>query len=435
MPDTEGLSKATQFQIDSLLIVGSNGVSVDVRQLMRELNLYEDLFTNTMYGNLLLSDTQNLINILPIVGSEYLVVSLSKPTTPWKITKTLRIYKITDRRRNGAYVEDYILHLCSEETILNESIKISKAYKGLPVSDIIQDITKNYLQIAPSKFPPASITNTMGNHNIVVPFWTPFYTINWLVRLARTAQHPGCSFAFFEDRDGFRFTSIEALSQQTPVQSINFMPMNFHGEHNTQESDMQMRQESAESYEIVEGLDVLRSISTGMYAGKLVTINPIEQRINVHSLDAATLYNNTKHPNPFSCLTLAPDRTRHTLSEHHDANFRVAADNLSVERWMLQRDAYLSGIHAFRIRVAIGGNMLLRVGQMVQLNLPAAMAATKDGKELDRLFTGKYLITAIRHKVDRTKYVCILELSKDSLTAELPAPLLSSPTLNTIRQA
>jgi len=437
MIPTDGIQYASQFQLDDLTLIAVNGTSVDLREVMREMNIFEDMFTNTMSGDLFISDSQNLINLLPIIGGEYLKVTLSKPSFPWKLDKVFQIYKITDRRKATAFAENYILHFCSVEQVLSDSTRISKSYRGMSISKIVEDITTNYLHINSKKFPSSAIDSTTGNFDIVIPFWTPFYAINWLSRMARSAATPGCSYVFFEDSVGYHFTSIESLSQQEPLQPINLMPMNLAGETGEQSpvSDTQQRLESAEEYEMVGSPDLLRFISTGVYGGKLLTVNPIDQRIKSITMNAAVLFDATDHTNPNMFLQLGSDRTKKPQTEHHDSFFRIAADNLKVDTWLLQRNAYISAFHGFQVKVSVPGNLLLRVGQIVQLNLPAATLGSKAEKPIDEMFSGNYMISAIRHKIDRVRYVCILELSKDSLVPQLPPSLESSSAMNRIRES
>lgn len=437
MPAIDGLQTATAFQIDNLTIISASGGKIDLREVMRELNIFEDIFSNTMTGNLFINDTQDLINLLPIIGGEYLNVTFVKPSTPWKLTKTFRVYSITDRRKQNTASEDYILHFCSEELILSQSIKISKSYKGLPISSIVKDNAMNHLKIDAAKFPSDAIDPTFGNFDIVVPTWHPLYTINWLSRMARTNRSSGCTFMFFEDNLGYHFTSIETLSQQEPLQIINFMPMNLAGEtsEESEKTDTQMRLESAEEYELTKMPDLIRQITTGMYAGRLTTINPLSQKIATKNLDASALFGSTRHLNPNSIMKLGQDRTKKTQTQHYDSFQRTASDSLKVDTWLLERNAYLSSLHSFQIKVSLPGSSQLRIGQVVQLNLPAATIGLKEEKPIDKLFSGRYLITAIRHKIDRAKYVCILELSKDSIDPQLPTPLNGSAALDKVRQA
>lgn len=433
MANPEVLVSAVEFQVDKLQLIGVDGHSVDLRAIMRELSLYEDVFSNTMAGSVFINDAQNLINLVPILGTEYLEVTFIKPSTTWKMKKVFRVYKITDRRKTGAFTEDYILHFCSEELILSESIKISKSYKGMTVSDIVKDITTKYLGIASTKLPASAITSTQGDIDVVVPFWSPFYTINWLARMARSGADTGCSFLFFENNDGYHFTSIEKLSQQPPVQAINFSPANLRGEKTPGKTNMEVQLGTAEEYEMSRSPDLMHAITTGLYAGKLVTVNTLDQRINTAFSNAATLFGSTKHLNKSTFMQFGPDRTNVPQTSHPDSFYRVMSDSLGVQSWLLQRNAYLSALHGFQIKVVLPGNMNLRAGSVVDLNFPVAGQTQEGEKPIDSLFSGHYLITAVHHKIDRAKYVCILELSKDSLTSPLPLPKLSNPIMKKLR--
>jgi hypothetical protein len=434
----EGIGNATEFELKSLVLTSATGGQVDLREIMQELNIFEDLYANVMTGNLLIQDTQNLINRLPIVGAEYLSVTFIKPSTTWQLKKTFRVHRITNRSKVTAASETYMLHFCSEELILSQSIKVSNSYKDMTVANIIRDIAYNYLQISSEKLPQSELTPTTGDFSVVVPFWSPFYAINWLARMASTARSTSCSFMFFEDSLGFHFNSIENLSQQAPLQAINFMPMNFAGatrEKSKDKTDMQQRLEAAESYELVSAPDTIDLFNTGVYSSKLMTVNVLDQAIRSHEQDGLGFFNDTRHANDFSYLQDAKDRTHKYPTRHHEAYYRVAVDQLKVETWLLQRNAYIAGMHGYRVKVAMPGNMLLRVGQVVTLNLPVASVGFKEGKPMDELLSGNYLITSIRHKLDRVKYVCILELSKDSITDTLPAPLENSGNMSKLRNS
>lgn len=437
MPIEEGIRAATDYQIDELTITGSSGRVVDLREVMRELILYEDLFSNTMTGTLFISDTNDIINLLPIVGGEYISLAVTKPSSPTKIQKTFRVYKITNRSKASPSSEDYILNFCSEEVVLSESTLISHSFQGQTISEIVQDIATKYLKIDSKKFPTAALTSTTGTFDVVIPFWTPFYTINWLARMARTSAAPGCSFMFFEDSQGYHFNSIELLTQQTPVQVINFMPMNLAGttREKAEKSDTQMRFESAEAYELTNAPDLLRSISSGSYASRLMRVNILDQQFKVMDLDGIEFFGRTKHTNTNTFMQPCKDRMRVEQNKRHDAYYRVAVDTLKVETWMLQRNAYISALHGFQMKISLPGNLGLRVGQVVSLNLPSASIGTEEKKPMDFLFSGNYLITAVQHKIDRNKHICIIELSKDSIQAPLPPPLEDKPFIDKLRQS
>jgi hypothetical protein len=242
---------------------------------------------------------------------------------------------------------------------------------------------------------------------------------------------------FYEDNKGYHFDSIETLAKKEPLQHINFMPLNMAGQtgEKNDTSDTEQRLQSAEDYQLVNAPDLMRTIPSGMYASKLMVVDPIGQQVRPITLSGTDFFKKTKHTNDNTFIQTAKDRTNLNQTEHKDAFYRVAVDTLKVDSWMLQRNAYFSGLHGFQTKVVLPGNMNLHVGCVVTLNLPAASIGRRQEKPMDFLFSGNYLVTAIRHKFDRDKYVCILELSKDSLTDPLPNPLEHGTRIKQLRNA
>ena len=82
MADTKqpGLQKAGSVEIVELKLIGSTGTIVDLKDFLVELNIYEDIFSSTLYGDIVLSDSRNIIEFLPIIGEEYINVHFQTPT-------------------------------------------------------------------------------------------------------------------------------------------------------------------------------------------------------------------------------------------------------------------------------------------------------------------------------------------------------------------
>ena len=81
---------------------------VNIQSLVQELNIYEGITQSAVYGTLVLVDSINLINNLPIQGTERLFFKLSTPGTS-KLEHIVDaseatghpfyIYKISNRRQ------------------------------------------------------------------------------------------------------------------------------------------------------------------------------------------------------------------------------------------------------------------------------------------------------------------------------------------------
>lgn len=106
----DGVVRAIDFRLDSAVLISDSGKSVDIRAIIEELNIFEDLFSPCITGNLIVTDSNNLINKLPITGFEYLSLEFTKPSQKRTFNKLFRVYKMSDRKQNTDQNEFYMLH-------------------------------------------------------------------------------------------------------------------------------------------------------------------------------------------------------------------------------------------------------------------------------------------------------------------------------------
>jgi hypothetical protein len=70
-----------------------------------------------------------------------------------------------------------------------------------------------------------------------------------------------------------------------------------------------------------------------------------------------------------------------------------------------------------RIKILINGDIGLTVGMVVEFDKPEISYNNPESKEKtsDPIYSGKYLITALRHIINQeNRFTTVLELSKDS---------------------
>jgi len=448
-----GISHPTDFQINSLFLISDSGRSVDLRLVMGELNIFEDIFNSCIVGDLVISDSNNLINMLPLTGFEYLLIEFTKPSQIQKFTKVFRVYKITNRKPKSHQNEVYIIHFCSEEAILNESIRVSKIYNKQSIDAIVKDISSRYLNINENKFSISKSNKTSGVYNISIPNWRPFYAINWLSKMAVTKKYSGASYVFFENRDGFQFVSLEELSQQPHIKQFLSSNMQSGFETDSSKPDVQLEGESIMDYEILGTFDMLENISSGMFSSTLITVDPLRQRISIVPKSSSEVFSRTEHLNSNALVSDAVNRRKLPVTKEQQSFYRIYPTTLghdkliyakryaenelranNVEQWLLQRHMYFGGIHTQRMNIAVAGDVLLTVGKTVDVKLPAILAQTAI-REFDALYSGKYLITALRHSINEGAHLCYLELSKDSVTDKYPAALKNDAALNIIKES
>ena len=79
---SENINFAGEFGVEDLRIVTPNGEVADLISdaLVSEINIFEDIFKNTITGSILLIDIRDVITLLPIQGEEELYLKLRTPT-------------------------------------------------------------------------------------------------------------------------------------------------------------------------------------------------------------------------------------------------------------------------------------------------------------------------------------------------------------------
>jgi len=442
-PPEEGVQLATDYRLVAASIISSTGAVIDVRLILDEINIYEDILSPVITGNIILHDSNDLINKSPITGFEYFSVEFEKPSSSQKYSKIFRIYKLTDRKRINAQNEMFVLHFCSEELLINELSRVSKTYQSKTIDSIVRDIARNYLKIDSKKIPTSQIHPTVGTHSIVIPNWNPFFAINWLSRMAIHSIYSSPSYVFFEDRDGFHFTPLELLSQGTPIRDVLVSPRNLGFETDKSEPDLETSGKTLYEWEMPCGFDIIQNISSGMYSGSVITIDPVRQRIGSMNLSSSEMFKKTKHLNDKNMTSNLMTRRGTTLEGEFNSLLRMypttlGHDNLKygglsgvalpnkVEQWLIQRNMYLSLLHSSRVNISMPGDTEFRVGQVLNAKFPSFIMPDITEKQLDKLYSGKYFIAALRHSLNRQTHMCYLELAKESTAVSYPQALNTS---------
>lgn len=433
--------------LESCKITNSKGETYEFRFALLEFNYFEDIYSNFITGNILVNDSAGFLDTWGFNGNEYLTLSFSKPNFDDKIEKTFRVFKVSDRILAKDQNENYRLNFCSEEAVLSEQYRISKSYKNTKVSDIVKDILKNELLVGLNKFKEENIEETRGLRDLIMPNKKPLETLNWLTTqsISNESGTIGSSFLFFENFDGFNFKSLQSLFTGEVYASYNYEPKNI-----GQEVDADFR--NVISYDVVSNFDVLKSINTGSYANRLITIDPIRQSYKVIDFDYDDYFPSAKKLNENKLMSDAKNRKKDSLNKTPNCVLRLTTTNtgqstfspyvksrqpnikdVNIEYIVPNRIAQISQLNTNKYNLTVPGDPFLTVGKVITFNLPS-VRTDENGRVLDTIYSGKYLITALKHHIDvENRFYTVIEISKESS----PNPLISadnnSVNMNTIR--
>ena len=91
------------------------------------------------------------------------------------------------------------------------------------------------------------------------------------------------------------------------------------------------------------------------------------------------------------------------------------APNIDIETYVPYRTAQLALINNTKIECTVFGQPGIKVGDIVNLNLPSQQNDNKSSSViLDKYYSGKYIVTAVRHIYALEEYQTMIEIAKES---------------------
>ena len=416
----EGALGSKDYEIKKLELINSSGQVLDLRKVFVELQIFQDLYSSVMNGNIVINDGNDLFNSFSLCGNEYLRISIDKPSLGLPLEKIFRIYKTTDRSptKDSSHAQVYILHFCSDEMILSNSSRISKAYRSQTAGQIVMDVLMNHLKVDKSRI--NSFEDTSGTFDFVVPWYRPFEVIQWAVSRSYDLNPKFCYF-FYESSFGYSFQSLQTLYKQKPYKKLKF------DIKNVDNPDIATNKDSIDKFKILNDFDILTSVSNGSYASRLLAVDIFSQTFKDYTYSLAGSEKNLL--NKYKQLNSAVNATGNTAFDSYDSyatayieiNDTKSEKENSLDKWMIPRALHMTAINSFKFSATLPGDIALKVGDIVEYEFPKFVAPDESGKEGDEYRTAKYLVTAVNHKFREDIFESIVEFSSDSYAASLPA--------------
>lgn len=432
---TKGIIYTKDYNIIAINLLSGQFPNLDLKPSMVELSYFEDIYSNSVSGQVLISDAQGYIEKLGIHGNEYLRIAFGKDDNEKiRIDKLFRVYKISSRQKTSGFdSEVYALYFCSDELVISEQYRISKSYVGKPIDNIIKDILKTYLKVSDHKYKENNIESTKGVYSIIIPNFKPFEALNWLARSGMSSSSVGADMLFFENAEGYNFKSLQTLFKKEPYNTYHYRPKNIKTNKYGDPGDAAMF--NILGYEITKSFDTLEGVSSGMFANRLLTIDPLLRRYEITDFNYDEYQKKAKSMNPNSVVNNLENRFGDTLYQTPEGCYKLTVTNKNQEKVdyikqrpggitkdafsevvFSQRKSQLALTNYTRMKFFVAGDPNITVGTTINFRmLTQDPSSEKDPKEVDKYYSGKYLITAVRHMVQITGYTTVIEAVKESL--------------------
>ena len=402
----------SQFEIKKMVIFSpKNNISIDVSGIYEELNIHDSVLFNTISGNIFIVDAVGSLKGFDFDGSESLILELTKEGDLYPFKGTFKIHSQSDKKMVSLASTSYRLNFISNEYIDSIKTKVIQHYSDT-YSNIVKLILKDFLNVPTEKL-KGTIESSRGIRSVIIPTLAPLEAITWCSKRALdTNDKP--TFLFFENFDGYNFTSISNIFKQTPLANINFSPKNVIDNFG---SDFL----GVRDYEVIDQYDFVQSVKAGQYA-KTYRGYDIARRTFVEIQSDSfkdqvgiTAANPNKNRTP---IGMNLDKAFLSQVVSYFYNSKPKGNEERPEKWLLQRESILRNLFAKKIRIEMSGNYTYTSGKLLNVFMPKFSVVVDNDKEngLDSNLYGKYLIVATRHMMTAQgrAHTTILDLVTDS---------------------
>lgn len=427
----EGAYNSSDYKIKSLAIITNSFEIVDITYIMVELNIFEDIFATSVSGEVYVADGQDILYKYGIIGNETIIVEIDRPGLDEPISRAFKIYSIADKKMDSTDLLNYRIKFCSPETILSPTIKISKSYKGMRISQMVRDIAQNYLKITDDRI---FIEKTEGVFDIIIPYMDPMQAINWLATRAYSANKS--AFFFFQNREGYNFVSYETLKKRTVygkyTKAIKYPII---------PGDLSARENYVKNQFIFNYLygdrdfDIMKGIRYGAYADKIFKFDLASRTFDKKNYNAKVSKERYGILNKALMVDDSTNEINKTLYDSYESCVKYLVVNdtdstknpMSPQFWISPTISKLAQLTNFKMIGVLPGDVMLKCGSIIEVEFPVmSPQRSETERDLNKRLTAKYIISSVAHSFSGAIYKTTLELLFDSWGEEV------NPALNYI---
>jgi hypothetical protein len=357
------------------------------------------------------------------------------------IYRAFKVYSITDKLMvNDTGRQSYMLHFCSPEIFIDTLSPVYNTFGGTgsKIQDVVKAIYDNFLA--------SPRTGDGGNTDLIMPGsadnmvkftspgWTPMRCINFLASKSIGSGYANPGYLFFESNKAFYFVNVEqifdlAIQSKSYFQDYIYVANNITQEGSTDYvKDIDKEYKKAVDMQVIESYNSLRNARTGYLSNRLITFDMLGKKLEVFDYDHRQSFGAYKHLEDIEGKSKAPFVQNALTAPAGHTNMRVKHNQLytnvknniqdRIKDILPYRTSTLNELNNFKIEITVPGRTDIEVGVVVKFTYPNAQPrsdADKNTSDNDTIYTGYYLVTAVRHKITLLKHMMVLELVKESI--------------------
>lgn len=441
--------KVTVYR-DGKELKNSEGYS-NVKEFVPGIEIFESLNSATLEARLIIQDAAGFLGAM--TGSELFRIQI-KGTIVDKVY-FFRAYEIESRSRYQG-VDTFIINCASDEFIRNEIVNIfghsEVIFQGkTESSEIIKQLLsdKRFVDTPKKLF----LEQSINKHQFISPNWRPFDVIYWLCqRSVRQAKGGGGlqnGFVFWENSLGYHFKSLDNIIDSVNSQNLNETNPNKGTAklYTYAYSPSSVDDGAGDTFKIngvtfPDERNFLSGLRHGTWSGYSIGFDPVtiteskvglsaDMSVDAYRYNIGEMWGKMSHLNKnktispikqmdsdIQALIDRPKRVRYSMlpNQNFDPKYQDNPQKNYEELTELQAYQYLR-IESFKnikLSISVPGNLDLYAGYGVNVVIPGNFR-NQDRTQIDKKYSGRYVIAGLTHKILDTKITTDMLLVKDSV--------------------
>ena len=400
---------------------------IDISSLYSDFSYYESIDSPSVSITASIVDSANLKGSLPIVGGEGIVYEFSDSMPDsLQIKGVSRVFKMNNRVRLKKGTDSYNIICTTNEFLRDQYSIVDQTYNEFTAAELVAKIVENFITPDFGKT-LQSIDETDGIVRHTFTRTSPFTAIKLLAQESKSSDEKSSSvFFFFENADGYHFRSLESLFAAPPIKTFYYIEDQVGGA-----TDSIVENNRITSIQEETGFDILSGVNRGEFGVLVSAYDPIAKQFTKktysHQIDYATSTHVGGGKDILSAsmsqeVGASPSFEKYIVTNSNAANIDYVVENFpELQQTARKRQDFLhtetaaaARIDSRTLKFAIKGDSSLRAGQTINIFYPPSGESRTD-KATDRYISGKYLITALAHRITQDgNYATTIECTKDS---------------------
>lgn len=425
---------------------------LDLTPYVQRVEIFESIFQNTITATIVFLEDIALVEFIPIVGIESVLIEFSVEDDKGKEQEYRRIFRVT-KIHDMSYPRDgwrlFTMELATHEFVQSVSSRISRVYNNKSAAEAVADIMLRDLGVT---MQPDSVEKTFGTIDVTIPNYTPLQAINYFALISQTVSNPRESnFLFYETLHGFYFRSIRQLildGRTNPLRTFRVNPGAISNDNKV--NDTVVRNSLIQVHQD-QSFDLLMDIASGMLRSRMVHFDFLARRVAgdpMYKKDIDTRYTDsfpkTTHLAKYPVYPVNFDesigKNTRIFTFPSNAWSKDSSYIKSIERQqesnvfesIVLRNRQLREIQHLQTLIDTPGHPDIHAGAVIDIQYPSSISLQRADvpntvsvhQEPTPYYSGPHLVTAVRHVIagqasGSFEYRMHTRVCRDSLSSPL----------------